>query len=395
MTAAAPPYFYYVECCYIHSFTEFWMPVLKTGLSARDLSQSIKQMLLDEVPEGAKLKCVPDVYVAHHTTHLPFSGKTVILPGQAVRIWVLPQGAPKPFHSVRATATRTEAAVTAAPDSYREYMSWLMGPAFNEILSGTSSEDDQDYDDDMPFYAVRAGHTTGIFLTKSDMLRQTQGYANAECKMFAALEEANLYLTFQDERAVCERSLMSSGSRARHPPKTSASFLVTEEEDVSNEDDGTSMTTSVENAVAPRPSVHVVDVFWDCMLNPLSKTGYVGIGMTKPALTFRYVTLTDVKDAGRCELAAAKLALEHCLAQPNIEPTTIVRIYSSSTYATNAINKYARIIDATSRQNSDLMSDIAGMLRVHKIMAYWTSTVDANLQSLRSNLIKFKLAEEK
>jgi hypothetical protein len=368
------------------------MPVLKTGLTARDLSQSIKQMLLDEVPEGAKVKCAPDVYVAHHTTHLPFSGKTVILPGQAVRIWVLPQGAPKPYHSVRATATRTEAVVTTPANSHQEYMSWLMGGAFNENLSGTSSEDDQDHDDSMPFYAVRAGHATGIYLTKSDMLRQTHGFPDAQSKTFASLEEANLYLTFQDERAVCERSLMSSGSRARHPPKTSATFVV--DDDLFN-DDVASTETSLHETIALQTSVNVVDVFWDSMLNPLNKTGYVGIGITKPVLTYRYFTLPDTKDAGRCELSAAKLALEYCLAQPNIQPTTIVRVYSSSTYATNAINKYARNIEATSRHNSDLMCDIAGMLRVHKIMAYWTSTVDTNLQSLRGNLIKHKLAEEK
>jgi hypothetical protein len=366
---------YYVECCFVHQQTEFWVPVLKTGLQARDLATAIKLLLIRDLGDSGRQKFAAsgsEVYVAHHTTCVPLAGKAVVLPGQAVRVWVVPENAPMPGYALT-SGSDCEWAQKTSTTYFNDWLTAGEGAFAGSDRSESSGEEEDK--DRMPFHAVRVGHTPGIYFTKGDMLKQTANYPGAESKTFSSLTEATLYLEHADE-GVGERELMSAGSRARHPPAKSAAIALSSA--------GTEMESD------PGVDVHMVQILWDCVFDPVTKTGYLVVALHPGSL--HRVLLPNVQNAGRCEVVAADTALTTCLEKlAGITAQTVIRIYSSSTYATNAVNVYARSTAAGDRHNGDVMLSLANKLRGHKIMAYWAATTQSDLAEVRAKAVAFRL----
>jgi ribonuclease HI len=61
----------------------------------------------------------------------------------------------------------------------------------------------------MPFYAVKKGRTTGIFLTWNDCNEQVKGFPNAIFKKFNTKEEANKFI-LSDDLITTEKNNISS-----------------------------------------------------------------------------------------------------------------------------------------------------------------------------------------
>jgi len=282
-----------------------------------------------------------------------------IMPGDAVRVWITPLGAPKPTMPVSRISSKRSGAFPAF---------------FPESVADT----EQGGQDTMPFHAVRAGHTTGIFLNRSEMITQTQGYEGAEFKTFATLPEAARYMSDGDA-GVSERDLMSAGSRARHPPsKSSMPILYGEEGGAPGTSDDAVSTT--------------MDVLFDCIMDPATKTGYIAVWYYAGSLASTKISavsqVPDARNCARCELIAAKIAIEGVRAQPGFHPTiTTVRVYSSSTYATNAVNDYARRAGVRAGHNIDVMVLLADLLKGMKVRGCWTSSADDRLCQVRKEAI--------
>jgi len=358
---------YAVECCFKHSQDAFWMPILKSGLHAKDLGLAIKQKF--------KLEETAEVFVAHPVTCEPLRGREVVLPSQAVRVWVVPKGCQPP---------RTRAALPVVPPSTPRrnpevaFLAWLTrepahakpsdgatspDAAAPATLPATDPSDSLDIEiEEMPFYAVRTGRRPGVYFTRSEMLAQTRDFGGADSKAFASLAEATRFVSSPAETAT---------GLVRHAPAVS------------------------EEPCGASSSLGTLDCVMASVLEPPSRRGF-GLVAVCPSWKWpveaTYRMYPDARSAGRCELLVAVQALQCCAAAPGyVSGITIVRLFSCSTYVTNAVNDYARAALTVSRRNSDVLAELAALLTPMRCTASWSASTSGTMVRACAMLRKFRL----
>jgi hypothetical protein len=321
---------YYVECCFKHCDTSFWVPTLEAGMAVKDFARAVKHhiQLTDDM--------LTDIVIADPDTCEPYGGKHWIYPKAAVRILRIPL----------ADGRVPKNGMFKDADTNQEVIVNLM-----------------------PFHAVRKGRKTGVFLSKPEMMAQVDGFEGADWKSFCTLAEA---IAFSNGKVslTSERECMSPGSRARHPPdKSSAPVLY---------DGDTS-------------DVRVTNIVFDCILDPITKIGYLVIAIYPHSLRSKeqlhYIQISNGRCAARCELVSARLALQYAL--PAADMT--VHMFCSSTYATNAVNEYARRCGGFTGANADIMNALREILKSSRIRAFWTSTTDTTLHNISKRVKLFRL----
>ena len=358
----------------------FYVPVLRTGLLAKDLARLVRTRL--------NLEGCADVYICNPISRKPIHGRAVVKPGDAVRVWIVAPG-----HNIhrRECLKSTVQALFAGEDmeddaNGYDYESRTV-VASEEPVSGGISEDMNDVateavldlvSDDMAFYAVRKGAETGIFSSKADLARAIRGFPGAEYETFASLTEATKFMN--NQLGLRERDLMSAGSRARHPPKSSAVPAI-------NDDDSTDRVHASDALVA-------LDIVVESCLCP--KGGASAIVMLYPSSMQKlerkvFVQMPSTNTSSRAEVTTALAALQQTIHVPCYLPkTTLVRVYSSSTYATNCINEYSKFsVDA--RINADVLAELSSVLKQHKVLAYWTPTTADKIAEATKVLANFRL----
>jgi ribonuclease HI len=384
-----------VECCFMYRREPFYVPVLRTGLLAKDLARLVRTRL--------DLEGYADVYICNPISRKPIHGTAVVKPGDAVRVWIVAPG-----HNIHrreclkstvvqhALATdegeedaedvedgndangydyETTAAFIPVNDSSASEEPGLEG--ISEDMNDVATEDDSN----MAFYAVRKGTETGIFSSKADLARAIRGYPGAEYETFASLTEATKFMN--NKLGLRERDLMSAGSRARHPPKSSALPAIIDD-----------ITDDRAAAVHPSAALMTLDIVVDSCLCP--KGGASAIVMLYPSSMQKlerkvFVHMPTVNTSSRAEVTTALAALQQTVHVPQYLPkTTLVRVYSSSTYATNCINEYSKFsVDA--RINADVLAEISNVLKQHKVLAYWTPTTAEKITEAKKALAGFRL----
>jgi len=337
----------YVECCFGRSDLAFWVPVLPTGIYCKDLARGVRDMLSIQKS---------DIYLADPVSGLPFKGTYWIMPYEPVRVWMTPLGelpvslcsTANEFENIDLPATVDPSVEPSSPES-------------------------------MPFHAVRVGRKTGIFLSKSEMMAQVSGVEGAEFKTFATPTEAATYLS--DGEGVGERDLMSPGSRARHPPtKSSSPCLVT---------------------VAGAPAVlSLIDILLHCVFDPAAKTAYCVLllypASNKSCLQVENRVIRNVKNASQSELIASCLGIQAAMTVRGFKSDrTVIRLYCSSTVATNAVNDYARNQLKFVGANAKVMQSLARLLKDCQVRAFWTSNMDPALSEAKTQAIQLRLMGSK
>jgi hypothetical protein len=102
--------------------------------------------------------------------------------------------------------------------------------------------------------------------------------------------------------------------------------------------------------------------------------------------------LQGMPNAARTELKSAVLALRLTSTLPGyVAGRTMIRMYSMSTYATNAVNDYARNATSFKGANGEIMAELCQAVRFAKVRAFWTSSTDPALQSVHTLAIDLKL----
>jgi hypothetical protein len=414
----------FIECCFKSSTDPFWVPVLNTGIYAKDLARVIKD----------KFQIVTsEVFIAHPDTLKPYPGKRWIQPFEPVRIWLMPLG------------TKTATAW------WKQTKKKKLGLANNNSCRRNLESID------MPFHVVRQGKTPGIYLTKSEMMRQVEGYKGSEYQTFASLSDATSYL--KRGNSTMERQLMSLGSRARHPPSKSFAPTLREdylgsseedtekgtkkkykEEDDAEEDDdedeedddedeedddeeddeeddkdsgdvgicdkGEDITDSNDSAIGSNDTnvkgtplasqIGILDVVYTCIFDPISNIGYyVGDlypNSRKSAKIIHKATIPSAQSPSKCELMSAYATLDFCASIPGyVDGSTLVRMYSTSTYATNAINEYAKSEAVFAGSNGHVMAAISKLIKHIKARAFWMSSTDALYKQVHAEVIAYRM----
>jgi len=333
----------YVECAFRRSDEAFWVPILPTGIYTKDLGRAIKDRF--ELVTS-------DVHVSDPVTCVPYPGRKWIMPYEPVKVWITPLGEP--------------------PGD----MCLLLPNCKNKVK--TSIGTDESDDPDMPFHAVRSGRKPGIYMSKADMMGQVIGLPDAEYKTFASLVEANAYL--QGGEGVGERELMSAGSRARHPPPKSTSPALIDDVDA--------------EATA---SLGVVDAVFHCVLDPGNKAGFCVAAIYPSSnhakMQLHKFKITNARNAARSELISSKLVLQACTSLPGFfQGRTLVRMYCMSTYATNAVNDYARNQSVFAGANASVMTRLATLVKQNKCRAFWSSSTDGNMANVSTLAIQLRLS---
>jgi hypothetical protein len=368
----------FVECCFKSSCDPFWMPILNTGIFAKDLSRLIKDKFQFESSE---------IFIAHPDTLKPYKGKQWISPFEPVRIWVMPHG------TKSANAWWKQKYQTNRREVNNEVVDDFETPplVYPESDSESESESDQSSgkpsvvssipehsdEDDMPFHAVRIGRKPGIYMSKAEMNKQILDYDGAEFQSFASLQDANAYLNMTD--AASERSLMSTGSRARHPPMKSFSPAL--------------------DAIA-QSHIVLVDVVFGTIFDAQTKRGYYAGLFFPNANRSAKLTHTEVipacNNAARCELIAATISLKQLGAIEHLDPVhTLIRFYCTSTYATNAVNEYARSATNPAGANADIMIHLARALKNGKVRAFWMASTDLLQADVQKLAVNYRMKEQK
>jgi viroplasmin and RNaseH domain-containing protein len=372
-----------VECCFMYRREPFYVPVLRTGLLAKDLARLVRTRL--------DLEGCADVYICNPISRKPIHGKAVVKPGDAVRVWIVAPG-----HNIHrreclksTVVQQTFAAESAGADMEDDDENGYDYDASGKPGSGGISEDMNDVDaeaaldlvsDDMAFYAVRKGAEIGIFSSKADLARAIRGFPGAEYETFASLTEATKFMN--NKLGLRERDLMSAGSRARHPPKSSAVPAIIDD------------VTDDRARVHASDALMALDIVVDSCLCP--KGGATAIIMLYPSSMQKlerkvFVQMPTANTSSRAEVTSALAALQQAVHVPCYLPkTTLVRVYSSSTYATNCINEYSKFsVDA--RINADVLAELSSVLKEHKVLAYWTPTTAEKTTEAKRFLTAFRL----
>ncbi len=339
----------FVECCFGQSEDAFWVPVLNTGTFCKDLARAIKERF--EIVSS-------DIYLANPTTGVPYTGKHWILPFEPVRVWITPLG-----EIPRGALCSTD---------------WIPEKKGTSVISEQSEESEGN---DMPFYVVRVGKKPGIYLTKSEMMAQVAGVEGAQYKTFLTAVEAAAYLRLDD--GIAEREHMSAGSRARHPPSKSTAPLLVDTDD------------------APlSETLTLLDIVFHCLLDPTDRTAYCVMHLfpqsNRRAVITRSMEIKNAKNSARSELFSVLLAIKEAMDLPGYDSgRTLVRLYCMSTYATNAVNDYARNQTEFTGANAAVMGQLAGLLKTVKARAFWTSSTDASLNEVVQKAIQVRLSHGK
>ncbi len=372
------------------------MPVLRTGLMAKDLARVVRSRL--------DLEGCADVYICDPVSKQPIHGKSMVMPGSAVRVWIVAPG-----HNVHrrecvlAAATTSSAAMdsTVATVNVENGYEYEHEPAVAHEDDESDENGDQDSltladskdvrstmnlprndhgkTEDMVFYAVRKGARTGIFSSKAEFTQAIRGVADAEFGAFASLLEAAKYMN--DESGIFERELMSAGSRARHPPKSSAAPAITTE-------------TRLDRVAESSAVLMTVDMVVESCMS--TRGGSLGIVLMYPSSLQKLerkvlVQMPSTNTASRAELTMVVAALKQAVNVPCYAPqTTLVRVYSSSTYATNCVNEYCKT-NVDSRTNADVLRELSALLKQHKLLAYWTPTTNDKIIQAKQCLARFRL----
>lgn len=354
------------------------MPVLAAGHSAADFARLVEQRFGFQMAR---------VYVCDPATHRPVRGSSWLSPGSAVELCALP------LHCHPRTPARTWRATGGA----RLPRALTAGHA-RDLPASPNPRDPADPADpvpDMPFYAVRRGWTPGLYLSKADMRAQTESFPGAECDTFATLEEARRYLQRPDVPAAAavrrglglglgldsgsglgpdatpERQLMSAGSKARHPPPVD----VRPHEAAVARADASVIEVLVEGVVVPElGGVFGADVF---------------ASADRSARVRHVACWTEETTPSRLELLAALEGVQRAVAREEfVEGSTTVRVFSASTYATNAINDYCRRKGAFRGANADALEELRAALRNVHVTAHWLPTTHAELTALRTGAVE-------
>jgi hypothetical protein len=344
----------FVECCFGQSEDAFWVPVLNAGTFCKDLARAIKERF--EIVSS-------DIYLANPWTGVPYTGKYWIKPFEPVRVWITPLG--------------------EVPRGALCSIDWIPEKRGTSVTSEQSEETEADSgsDTDMPFYVVRVGKKPGIYLTKSEMMAQVAGVDGAQYKTFLTAVEAAAFLRLDD--GIAEREHMSAGSRARHPPSKSTAPLLVDGGDA-----------------APAEILTLLDIVFHCLLDPTDRTAYCVMHLypqsNRRAVVTRSMEIRNAKNSARSELFSVLLALKEATDLPGYNAgRTLVRLYCMSTYATNAVNDYARNQTEFTGANAAVMSQLAGLLKTTKVRAFWTSSTDAALNEVVQKAIQVRLSHGK
>ena len=364
----------------------FYVPVLRTGLLAKDLARLVRMRL--------NLEGYGDVYICNPTTRRPIHGKTVVMPGDAVRIWIVAPGHNVHKRECVRTKTHHQTAMEDMADDdengyeYAKASSLPMDCAAEQAVCRGMSEDKNDADieeplgcivENMAFYAVRKGTEIGIFSSKADLTRAIRGYPGAEYETFASLVEATKFMNYQI--GLRERDLMSAGSRARHPPKSSAVPGIIDDASgkCSTRTNSALMTLDivVESCLGPKEGAFAIIVMYPSSMQTLERKVFV--------------QMPNTNTSSRAEVTTALAALQQTVHVPCYVPkTTLVRVYSSSTYATNCINEYSKFsVDA--RINADVLAELSRLLKQHKVLAHWTPSTTEKVADAKKTLTDFRL----
>lgn len=339
----------FVELCFGQSEDAFWMPILNTGTFCKDLARAIKERF-DIVAS--------DIYLANPATGVPYPGKHWILPFEPVLVWITPLG--------------------EIPRGALCSADWIPEKRASSVILEQSEE--AEVLSDMPFYVVRVGKKTGIYLTKSEMMAQVAGVEGAQYKTFLTAVEAAAYLRLDD--GIAEREHMSAGSRARHPPSTSTTPLL------------------VDGSEAPPETLTLLDIVFHCLLDPTDRTAYCVMHLfpqsNRRAVVAKSVEIKNAKNSARSELFSVLLVIKEAMDLPGYDAArTLLRLYCMSTYATNAVNDYARNQTEFAGTNAAVMGQLASMLKTVKARAFWTSSTDASLNEVVQKAIQVRLSHGK